>query len=253
MARLIKHGLLLLLVGAGISLGPPRADAGFSVVLDNFTSSSSTVKDNGKGDQNSATGVISLGSSATLGTTQLSGSPDIVATSNRTTKAANDPGQVALNTVTLTNTGTTTQTFRISIEDDGFTTPGSAGTNMVGQSTFTLNTSLGAGDSVSNVTTTITFSKADGSDKQVASTPVISNGTPGTSYSTVHFTREGKYDIVTSATFTLEAGHSVTFSTAGEVAHAPAPAGVVLLLIGVACLGLGRWLVRRSPRQAVAA
>jgi hypothetical protein len=257
MARFFKHRLLILLMGAGISLGPPRADAGFSVIVENFSNgSSSTFQDNG------STGVIQLGSSNTsVSNAQLTGSPDIVATSNRTTKAAGDAGVVALNTVTLKNTGTTTQTFRISIEDDGFTTPGTTGGSMVAeigtQATFSgadKNTPPSGADKVSGVTTAITFSKADGSDKQVATTPTISGGIMlPTTYSNVHFTREDKYDIVTQATFTLAAHDSVTFSMTGEVAQAPAPAGLVLLLIGVASLGVGRWLVRRPLRKAVAA
>jgi len=59
-----------------------------------------------------------------------------------------------------------------------------------------------------------------------------------------NFFRSGAYSVTTEINFTISGGGSANFSSHVNLAPTPAPAGLMLALTGLPCLGLG-WLVRR--------
>jgi len=62
------------------------------------------------------------------------------------------------------------------------------------------------------------------------------------------FARTGMYSVTSRATFVVSAGGSGNFSSHVNLTAVPAPAGVVLALAGLPCLGIGAWVRRRKVK-----
>jgi hypothetical protein len=161
-------------------------------------------------------------------------------------------------TTAVTNTSGTTKTLNLWVSQNNYTLP--AGSLLAGES--------GLGGSGTNGTlglTGIFQAYADANNNLLAKDTLTGgaavtdftngpqNATPtGTTFDTGSaiglFTRTGPYSLTSVASITLSAGGTINYADHVNVTSVPAPAGVVLALTALPCLGFGGWLRRRAVR-----
>jgi hypothetical protein len=233
--------LVFVLAGAAILAAPAPARAAFQMTLTEVnvntgtTIASTTVVDNGSGDQSSMSGVIGFLGSLGDFNIQLS-----VGTSN--SQYGVQPAQLTINNVSIDSNGIAlgqTRQVIITLQDTGFTAPDPGHAVMTSQlSTTQLPTG-------SNVTFQSFLNSSAGTQLSLATVggaAVDDQVTIGSS----------PYTLKDVTTYTIQGqgtgfGKGITVQSTGLTSVvAPAPGGAVLALAGVPFLGLGCWLRRRK-------
>jgi hypothetical protein len=231
MTRISRFMCLVAVLGAAGILGlPGLARADFELTIAEGAQSV-TVHDNGVGDLDSRTGLITFSGAVGDFNIQVS-----IGSSNAATGTL--PAQLTINNLSIDTTGFTgTKYLSITLQDDGFSVPWQgAPANL--QTQLTVN-QLPAS---SNVTYQ---SFLDG----VAGTQVSLNGVGGTTATNSVSIPTNPYTLESITNYTIVGqgvGNMITVQSTGLTAVTmPAPGGLVLALAGIPCVGFGAWLRRR--------
>jgi len=211
------------LIGAATLGAPTQAHAAFTLTLHETGFSDVTITDNGVGDASLATGVISF--SGSFGDFNVQ-----VTTGSSNSTSGTQPAQLTINSLSIT--GASSSSLRLTLTDTGFTAPSSG---LAGVRNQLSSTQIPQG-------TTVTYQ----STVAGTATPQLSlNGVGGVvGFASVNIGAT-PYTITSVTNLTLGAAGTVQMTGITQVA-VPAPAGVVLALTAVPFLGLGSWLRRRK-------
>jgi len=222
--------------------GPGRALADFKVQYA-IGSDTFTVTDNGAGDLDPTVGTIFI--SRTVDSVTLA----ITANSN---KGSLEPAaQVQDATVNIQNTASVSQQVRITVTDNNFTVPGTAGNSAVLQSRLGISS---IGGVVSPLTGTFTSFTDNGNAEfgKTFSTPpqqMVFPLPPSEQLKEAIFVRDGNYSVTNEFLLSLPANQEfgASFTGTTRVFLTPAPANMVLLLSSLPIIGLCWWAMRRTP------
>jgi hypothetical protein len=222
--------LAAILVGAAFLGAPTSTQAAFTLRLQSGVADI-TVTDGGAGDvDGTVNGVITF-----------AGAVGQVNIANINVATSNSASATVPAILSITNTEITSNTaaaITITVQDTGFTAPAPGAALMVSQLSNTQTPLSSA---------TITFQS-------------FLNGSPGTlitETSTSGFVMAPDFKSIGTSPYTLKNVTTIDITSVGgatilttgqtsvEPSVVPAPAGVVLALAGVPCLGFGCWLRRR--------
>lgn len=239
------------LVGAAILGAPSRAHADFEITVYEGSTAVLTVTQTSANNLTASTpGSITAVFSDGNVTFSLFGAESKPLTGNNPSLAAED--------ISISGTFKTNVTLTVDVSDTDFQPP----SNPSGPGTLTATLSGNSGTPNNSLTNVFFNGYLANSNKEYGGVPNPVPGTPGASTISVATTLANPnasasgiavapYSMSSQSSFTNTGGNNVGFSFDNRLTFStPAPAGLLLALMGTPLLGLGAWIRRRRLQAA---